>query len=152
MVRRLVTVALVLGLSSGARAMTPGSMIGVCYADGSCSSIEGGSLAEVVAQIQKAGKLDAVRDVDVTLFQSPISVAEILHAFGKLTRLELEGRDDPDLAALAGYATLRELSLWHATPKALTAITKLTQLESLDLQNGELTKLVIGARSPTSRS
>jgi internalin A len=121
--------------------MTPGSMIHVGFADGSLRSIEGGSLAEVVAKLQKDGQLEAVREVDVTMLSGHVAVADILKAFGKLSKIELEGREEPDLSALAGSTTLRALAMRHAAASAPAAIAKLTQLESIELQEGEFTKL-----------
>lgn len=123
-------------------AMTPGSLLGVCYRDGRCVSIEGGDFAAIVDKIKAAGPLDAVRQINLRSLRAHVATADVLRAFPQLKTLELEYRDDPaDLSALVGFAPLRELTVVHAPQRVLDTIAKLQQLEVLDLREGSFTKL-----------
>ena len=121
--------------------MTPGSMLGVCYSDGSCEQLEGADFAATVARIKGAAKLDAVREVSLRAFRQHLPTTEIVRAFGRLAKLELEYCDACDVTALIGVASLRALTLVQAPQSALSAVAKLVQLENLDLRQGSFTKL-----------
>ncbi len=121
--------------------MTPGSMLGVCYSDGKCEQLEGASFAAMVAQLEAAGKLDSVRQVSLRQFQQPVTVTEVVRAFAKLAKLELEYSGEADVTALVGAASLRELTLVKAPQSALATVARLVQLEALDLREGSFTRL-----------
>jgi Leucine-rich repeat (LRR) protein len=142
--RRTVALAVTCAFMSvtPAWALTPGSMLGVCYSEGQCVSIEGAEFGAVVERIRAAGRVDAVRQIGLRQFRGKVLMADIVHAFPRLEKLEFEYRDDPaDLAALDGFAPLRELTVVRAPQTAIAAIVKLRQLEKLDLREGSFTRL-----------
>jgi len=124
-----------------ARALTPGSMLGVCYSDGQCVSIDSADFSSAVERIKAAGRIEAVRQVGLRQFRGKAPVAEIVRAFAHLEKLELDYRDPVDLAALEGISSLRELTVVRAPQAALESIVKLRQLEKLDLREGAFTRL-----------
>jgi Leucine-rich repeat (LRR) protein len=139
------TVALVVAcalMSTVALALTPGSMLGVCYSDGQCVSIEGAEFGAAVERIRAAGRIDAVRQVGLRQFRGKVLMVDIVRAFPRLEKLEFEYRGDlADLAALDGFAPLRELTVVRVPQTAIEAIVKLRQLEKLDLREGNFTRL-----------
>jgi len=91
--------------STAARAMTPGSMLGVCYSDGKCEQLEGTGFAAIVAQLKAAGELDSVRQVSLRQLQQPVTVSEVVRAFGKLAKLELEYSGEADVTRWPGWCS-----------------------------------------------